>query len=191
MNYYQKVKNFRKTFRKVALGSMGRCCQICGYSKCNKALELHHIDPTEKETNFTKIISWDRLYNELEKCILLCANCHREIHDEVVELPLVYSKFDKTIADSLRSNASLYSQRSTHEERRIAKENFRIKREEQRINNIEERRQKILTSGIDLTRYGWASKLAVHIGIERPPLIRWMKAHMPDVYANCNKSSRT
>jgi hypothetical protein len=191
MDYYQKIKNFRKTFRKVALGSMGGCCQICGYSKCNKALELHHIDPTEKETNFTKIISWDRLYSELNKCILLCANCHREVHDEVTELPLVYSKFDKNIADSLRSNASLSSQRSTQEDRRITKKNLRIKREEQRIEGIKERREKILTSGIDLTQHGWASKLAVYVGIERPPLVRWMKRHMPDVYDNCSKRSRT
>lgn len=65
----------------------GGQCNKCGYSKCIKALEFHHIDPNEKDFNLTKvrILSWDnqkeRIIKELDKCILVCANCHREIHD--------------------------------------------------------------------------------------------------------------
>lgn len=59
----------------------GKCIR-CGYDKCLKALEFHHIDPTKKD--FT--ISNDHFklmdaVNETEKCILICSNCHKEFHD--------------------------------------------------------------------------------------------------------------
>lgn len=61
----------------------GGQCQICGYNKCLNALELHHLDKTKKEYQPSYIIksgSWKRIDKELENCILLCANCHREVH---------------------------------------------------------------------------------------------------------------
>ena len=65
---------------------MGGKCSICNYNKCINALEFHHKDPTQKDfgvgTNgHTR--SWKRIEKELEKCILVCSNCHREIHDEI------------------------------------------------------------------------------------------------------------
>lgn len=56
----------------------------CGYCKCSKALEFHHLDSSKKD--FT--ISNDNFklkdaINEAKKCILLCANCHRELHDNL------------------------------------------------------------------------------------------------------------
>lgn len=54
----------------------------CGYSKCIEALEFHHLDPTEKEFEISDRRSWEALTAELDKCILLCANCHREYHSE-------------------------------------------------------------------------------------------------------------
>lgn len=59
---------------------MGDECQICGYKRSLNALELHHINPQEKEFIFDRIRSWDKNMEELKKCILVCANCHREIH---------------------------------------------------------------------------------------------------------------
>lgn len=60
----------------------GGCCSECGYNKCVDALDFHHTDPHEKELLIGS--SWNRslkiLKNEADKCILLCANCHREIH---------------------------------------------------------------------------------------------------------------
>lgn len=59
----------------------GKCCK-CGYDKTIIALEFHHLDPSEKELSIScnKNPSWDKLKLELDKCILVCANCHREIH---------------------------------------------------------------------------------------------------------------
>lgn len=57
-------------------------CKICGYNKCKQALEFHHIDPTKKEYRIANINTYKEytIIKELEKCILVCANCHREIH---------------------------------------------------------------------------------------------------------------
>lgn len=69
--------------RKVdAIEYKGGKCQSCGYNKYYGALEFHHRDPSEKEFNWQKmrLVSNDRLTAELEKCDLLCANCHREVH---------------------------------------------------------------------------------------------------------------
>ena len=61
----------------------GKCIR-CGYNKCLKALEFHHIDPAQKD--FT--ISNDHFklmdaVKEAEKCILICSNCHKELHDNL------------------------------------------------------------------------------------------------------------
>ncbi len=59
-------------------------CQKCGYNKCPEALDFHHIDPEEKEERIAKMISnnysLDKVKKEVKKCIVLCANCHREFH---------------------------------------------------------------------------------------------------------------
>lgn len=58
------------------------CC-LCGYNKCKKALEFHHLDPSKKEYKISdlKTHSKDKILLELSKCVLVCANCHREIHE--------------------------------------------------------------------------------------------------------------
>lgn len=60
---------------------------------CNEAdaccLDLHHLDPNEKDVNISDVVrywSWDRLMSELDKCIVVCANCHRKIHAGVIVL---------------------------------------------------------------------------------------------------------
>ena len=59
------------------------CCK-CGYNKNGSALEWHHLDPTEKENNVS-LINWDEYIQEIKKCILVCSNCHREIHNPPTE----------------------------------------------------------------------------------------------------------
>ena len=62
----------------------GGCCERCGYNKYPDVLEFHHKDPTIKEASWTKMRLWgqDKLKLELDKCAILCANCHREVHYE-------------------------------------------------------------------------------------------------------------
>ena len=80
------VTERRKKLKEMSVEYKGGKCSICGYSKCINALEFHHLDPNEKDfgigTNgHTR--TWERTKKELDKCIIVCANCHREIHDEI------------------------------------------------------------------------------------------------------------
>lgn len=64
----------------------GGKCEICGYNKCQGALQFHHINPKEKEFSLSQVnlnnnsITMEDLYKEVDKCLLLCANCHAEQH---------------------------------------------------------------------------------------------------------------
>lgn len=66
----------------------GGKCSICEYNRCNTALEFHHIDPSKKDLNFKGMRgwAWERVVNELDKCILVCSNCHREIHSGLTSM---------------------------------------------------------------------------------------------------------
>lgn len=63
----------------------GGKCERCGYNKSMRALEFHHLDPSEKDFGISKQINRniDDLKKEVDKCILLCSNCHAEIHEEL------------------------------------------------------------------------------------------------------------
>lgn len=72
--------------RKIeAIEYKGGCCSVCGYKKFYGALEFHHLDSSQKDADWGKIRlwSWDKIKNELDKCICVCANCHREIHNKL------------------------------------------------------------------------------------------------------------
>ena len=61
----------------------GKCCEKCGYDKCSAALDFHHIDPSTKIDTVAKLSTHANIeaaINEIKKCVLLCANCHREFH---------------------------------------------------------------------------------------------------------------
>lgn len=58
-------------------------CAKCGYNKCVSALDFHHIDPEEKEDTVARLSvhsNIEKVFEEMKKCIILCANCHREFH---------------------------------------------------------------------------------------------------------------
>ena len=74
----------RRRVKLTAVDYLGGKCCICGYDKCVDALEFHHKDPTQKDFGISTngaCRSWNKIKQELDKCILLCANCHREVHD--------------------------------------------------------------------------------------------------------------
>ena len=86
------VQKRREKVRLMAVSYKGSCCQICGYDRCIEALEFHHLDPTQKDfgisyKGYTR--SWERVKEEADKCLLLCANCHREFHAGMLQLPQV------------------------------------------------------------------------------------------------------
>lgn len=58
-------------------------CSICGYHKCMGALDFHHPNPQEKEFGLASkglLRKWEDVVKEAEKCVLLCRNCHAELH---------------------------------------------------------------------------------------------------------------
>jgi 5-methylcytosine-specific restriction endonuclease McrA len=86
----QAVTKRRRKLREMAKEYKGGKCMICGYSKYKGALDFHHLDPSKK--NFGISVrgltrSWDKIKAELDKCILVCANCHRELHAGILQLP--------------------------------------------------------------------------------------------------------
>ena len=61
----------------------GPKCQRCGYDACIEALEFHHRNPKEKDPTYSFNWGIKKLKKELDKCDILCANCHREVHVEM------------------------------------------------------------------------------------------------------------
>lgn len=73
----------RRRLKERAVAHAGGKCERCGYDKYVGALEFHHRDPTQKDFSVgTTSKGWDTIKEEVEKCMLLCANCHREVHAE-------------------------------------------------------------------------------------------------------------
>lgn len=102
-NSAEAVKRWRKNTKAKMVAAMGSKCQCCGYNSCNEALAFHHIDPTIKDMGFGDTRAnpkkWEKLVEELKKCILVCHNCHSEIHAGVRELPSSFAQFDENFAD--------------------------------------------------------------------------------------------
>ena len=102
----QAVSDFRRNRKANLILACGEKCCICGYNKAISALEFHHIDPLLKEYgiaaqgtchNIQKDIS------EIRKCVLVCANCHREIHEGLYTSEELYNYqyFNEEIIEKL------------------------------------------------------------------------------------------
>lgn len=76
------VNNRRFLLKKKCLEYLGGKCSKCGYAKCSGALHFHRKNPDEKEFMISEshCLKWERIKIELDKCVLLCANCHCEEH---------------------------------------------------------------------------------------------------------------
>lgn len=86
-NEYFYVRDYRKKIKEKAVLYKGGKCVICGYNKCFRALDFHHKNPKEKDFNISfGIKKWENTKKELDKCILVCANCHREIEEELINI---------------------------------------------------------------------------------------------------------
>ena len=65
----------------------GGKCEACGYCRCREALEFHHRNPRHKDFSISTAWArqgWAKIRAELDKCLLLCANCHREVHAGII-----------------------------------------------------------------------------------------------------------
>ena len=75
----------RRSMKLQAIKLLGGKCSICGYDRCIDALEFHHENPKEKEFKLGSgnTMSWKEYKTEALKCILVCSNCHKEIHSRL------------------------------------------------------------------------------------------------------------
>jgi hypothetical protein len=76
-------------FKQWCIDYKGGRCVVCGYNKYIGALDFHHRDPSQKEFNFGEkknLMTKEKALKELDKCILLCRNCHAELHGGLINL---------------------------------------------------------------------------------------------------------
>ncbi len=92
-----KVRVRREAKKRSLIISLGGACQICGYDKIMRNLAFHHL--SDKEMGLCTRgfqLSWDKILLEVEKCVLVCHNCHGEIHEGYIDI-LVIKELNKTI----------------------------------------------------------------------------------------------
>lgn len=94
----------RKQNREDILYIHGNKCNICGYNKYNGALEFHHLDKNEKDFDVSSrnISSFERGLEESKKCILLCSNCHKEVHAGIIDV-ILKTSYDENAEKIIRS----------------------------------------------------------------------------------------
>lgn len=82
------VTKARQEKKRRAVDYKGGSCEVCGYNRCMRALEFHHLDPSKKDFSLADGIqsSWELQKAELDKCILLCSRCHMEVHDGLIKI---------------------------------------------------------------------------------------------------------
>lgn len=100
--FTQTIRGYRRKLQLIEL--KGGKCENCGYDKNIAALEFHHIDSSQKEFSLdSRKLSnskWESLVKEVNKCKLLCANCHREIHNP---------EYSKEYVKSLKTKSEIKS----------------------------------------------------------------------------------
>lgn len=81
-NEYRKLWTAKE--KQKAVQYKGGKCVCCGYNFCLAAMDFHHLNPAEKEGYGTGALiahrSFEKNKPEIDKCVLLCVRCHREIH---------------------------------------------------------------------------------------------------------------
>lgn len=169
---YHQVK-----IKTLAIEYKGGKCEICGYDKNRNALEFHHLNPTEKEFDISPAFnkSWESIKPEIDKCILVCANCHREIHSQDHRQVTIeeYEKWINVVSKEEKEKRASNKKKAYEKRQQLIIENHK---------KIEERKQIIRNSNIDFSKFGWSKQLEPLVGIKSAPLVRWIKKHMPSFY---------
>jgi Helix-turn-helix domain len=87
----EAVARRRRQIKELLVAEAGGACVLCGYDRCNRALEFHHVDRASKAfglavQGLTRSLAAAR--EEARKCVLLCSNCHMEVEAGLNVLPL-------------------------------------------------------------------------------------------------------
>ena len=107
LNKDDNSKYLKEKFKLLAIEYKGNKCACCGYNKNYSGLEFHHLNPNEKDYGLSKIRSMTlkpKHVKELDKCILLCSNCHQEEHyhiNQLIEKPSKQTVKGRKVRDKL------------------------------------------------------------------------------------------
>lgn len=92
-NNSQAVSKRRRKLKEMSVEYKGGKCKNCGYDYYIGALEFHHINPEEKDFSISAAgttKSWENIKKELDKCICLCSNCHKEVHAGLIDIKTLF-----------------------------------------------------------------------------------------------------
>jgi len=81
---YRYMKKIRLGRKAKLVEEHGGGCKICKYNRCARSLDFHHVNENEKSFSLAgrnmADRTWDKIKEEAKKCVLLCRNCHGEVH---------------------------------------------------------------------------------------------------------------
>ena len=82
----EKTRIKRQNIKKLLVAENGGKCFVCGYNKYIGALDFHHKDPNTKDFSVGRLSGINMAREECKKCILLCSNCHNEVHGGITKI---------------------------------------------------------------------------------------------------------
>ena len=122
--YYKWQKKARLERKKTLIGIFGGSCLFCGYNRCHWSLEFHHIDPKMKDNTVSAyglLKRFEKLIKEIQKCLLVCVNCHREIHAGFIEEIEVKNKYKKNYPSIVKKSHEVLKEFNDRKNSRIRK----------------------------------------------------------------------
>lgn len=110
------VSDWRKRVKEKLFYILGGKCFICGYDKCPEACDFHHLDKALKNFTVAQALangtSIEKILREVQNCVLLCANCHREVHAGLhSEMNLISSFMVERYEEVFKDNLCLECQK--------------------------------------------------------------------------------
>jgi len=99
----ERITKKRQELKNDAIIFSGGKCQLCNFIGSNHAMHFHHLIASQKKKTISSITNRNDFFEEIKKCILVCSNCHMEIHDGL---------HPKILKVSLKNNSSTKTRRA-------------------------------------------------------------------------------
>lgn len=170
-----------KVLKHKAVIYKGGKCEICGYDKCEYALEFHHTDSLEKEFAISHKYnnSWEKIRDELDKCIMICSNCHREIHDSTHRKIDEYEKWI-TSKEERDKNVNIRRQQKEAEKKALI-EKYNISAEQLHSVRLNARKVERPTKDAFYEEYESVnhnkSEMGRRYGVSSRTILKWIKSY--------------
>lgn len=190
------ISEIRTNRKQELVNVLGGKCQICGFNSFLTALEFHHEDPSQKKFDVSPANNNNKniidTMEEVKKCFLLCANCHRGVHSGELEPPKEHI-FNEELANEIIERVTSYHQ--PHSQKYCANCGKPISRtatlcvacKNTQCRNIEHPTRDDLKSMIRVMPFTEISK---KYGVHRESVRKWCrKYNLPDTKIQINNYS--